>query len=100
MDAAAMLRRARRSAGLSQAELAARSGVAQPVISAYERGARQPSVRALQRLLATVGKRLAVVDIPVDVTRNGQVLRDLLDLVDRLPQRRDEPLSFPARWPR
>lgn len=65
-----MLKRARRSAGWSQAELAARSGVAQPVISAYERGARQPSVRALQTLLAALGKRLAVVDESVDATRN------------------------------
>jgi transcriptional regulator with XRE-family HTH domain len=94
-----MLVRARRSAGWSQAELAARSGVPQPVISAYERGARQPSVRALQRLLDALGKRLEVVDAQLDLVRNGQVLRELLDLADRLPQRRDRPLDLPReRW--
>ncbi len=94
-----MLHRARATVGWSQAELAARSGVPQPVISAYERGSRQPSVRALQRLLTALGKRLAVIDAKVDVVRNGQVLRELLDLVDRLPQQREGPLEFPAgRW--
>jgi len=39
--AGALLRSARTGTGLSQAELAARAGVAQGVISAYESGHRQ-----------------------------------------------------------
>ena len=39
-----LLREARRKAGLSQVELGRRAGVTQSVVSAYESGARQPSV--------------------------------------------------------
>jgi transcriptional regulator with XRE-family HTH domain len=42
--AAALLREARRRAGLSQTELAVRAGVAQSVISAYETGRREPAL--------------------------------------------------------
>ncbi len=51
LTAGALLRQARRSAGLSQVELAARAGVTQSVISAYESGHRQPSVPALAALV-------------------------------------------------
>lgn len=40
----------RRARGLTQDQLAARSGVAQPNIAAYESGRRKPSVRMLARL--------------------------------------------------
>ncbi len=47
--------RARRSrAGLTQAELAARSGVAQPNIAAYEAGRRRPSPATVARLNAAL----------------------------------------------
>jgi len=44
------LRRLRREAALSQRELAARTGVPQPNIAAYESGRRQPSSETLERL--------------------------------------------------
>ena len=53
-----MLRQARKRAGLSQAELAARAGVTQSVISAYESGQRQPSIPALTRLIEAAGFQL------------------------------------------
>lgn len=46
------VREFRRAAGLSQAELAQRSGVAQPNIAAYEAGRRKPSAEMLERLRA------------------------------------------------
>jgi predicted nucleotidyltransferase/DNA-binding XRE family transcriptional regulator len=49
--AGALLRQARKRVGLSQVDLAARAGVTQSVISAYESGQRQPSVPALARLV-------------------------------------------------
>lgn len=49
--AGALLRQARRRAGLTQVELAVRAGVTQSVISAYESGQRQPSIPALARLI-------------------------------------------------
>jgi predicted nucleotidyltransferase/DNA-binding XRE family transcriptional regulator len=56
----ALLRDARRRAGLTQVELARRAGVTQSVISAYESGARQPSLPTLSRLVAATGLELAV----------------------------------------
>jgi len=59
MDTAAvLLRAARLRAGLSQAELGRRAGVTQSVVSAYESGARQPSVPTLARLVAATGLEL------------------------------------------
>jgi transcriptional regulator with XRE-family HTH domain len=50
-----LLRNARAAAGISQAHLAALSGVAQPNISAFERGRRMPSAGNLQRLVEACG---------------------------------------------
>lgn len=54
-----MLRQARRRAGMSQVELAARAGVTQSVISAYESGHRQPSLPTLAALIEATGFELA-----------------------------------------
>ncbi|WP_197745674.1 XRE family transcriptional regulator [Mycobacterium heidelbergense] len=51
----------RRAAGLTQDELAARSGVAQPNIAAYESGQRIPSAAMLDRLGAVAKPRPSVV---------------------------------------
>jgi uncharacterized protein len=59
-QAGALLRRARRGAGLSQAELAARAGVTQSVISAYESGQRQPAVPTLATLIDAAGYDLVL----------------------------------------
>jgi uncharacterized protein len=58
--AGALLRRARTSAGLSQAELAARAGVTQSVISAYESGHRQPALPTLAALIEAAGYELMI----------------------------------------
>jgi transcriptional regulator with XRE-family HTH domain len=50
-----MIKAARSSAGLTQAELGERAGVAQPVVSAYERGRRQPTLPVLWELIAAAG---------------------------------------------
>lgn len=60
--AGALLRRARVAAGLSQAELAARAGVTQSVISAYESGHRQPALRTLAALIDAASHEL-VIDV-------------------------------------
>jgi uncharacterized protein len=86
--AGSLLRRARRDAGISQAELAFRAGVAQSVISAYEAGRRQPSLPTLARLIDAAGSEL-VVDIqhqPPQLSRlsgpvGRQVRRKRRDLV-------------------
>jgi hypothetical protein len=57
-SAAALLRAARRKAGITQVELARRAGVQQSVISDYERGQREPSLATLSRLVRAAGLRL------------------------------------------
>lgn len=61
-----VLREARQRAGLSQAELARRAGVAQSVISAYENSRREPGMAMLARLVEAAGHRLNVeaVEVP------------------------------------
>jgi len=58
MDGAALLRSARRRAHLTQGQLAARAGITQSVVSAYESGRRQPSVPTLAALIAATGFEL------------------------------------------
>jgi predicted nucleotidyltransferase/DNA-binding XRE family transcriptional regulator len=91
MSAGTLLREARTRARLSQTDLARRAGVAQSVVSAYEAGHRQPSLRTLQRLVAATGGRL-VLDLepgpPLGLpdTRLGRRLRQrrqaILDLAE------------------
>ena len=86
--AGSLLRRARQGAGISQAELAFRAGVAQSVISAYEAGQRQPSLPTLAKLVDAAGSDL-VVDIqqqPPQLSRlsgplGRQVRRKRRDLI-------------------
>lgn len=58
---AALIRNARTRAGLTQDELARRSGVRQPNVAAYESGQRQPSSTMLDRLLAAARPRPSAV---------------------------------------
>jgi predicted nucleotidyltransferase/ribosome-binding protein aMBF1 (putative translation factor) len=60
VTAGVLLRQARKRAGLSQVDLAARAGVTQSVISAYESGQRQPSIPALARLVDATGFELTM----------------------------------------
>ncbi|RIJ77537.1 helix-turn-helix domain-containing protein [Nakamurella silvestris] len=83
------MRQARERAGLSQSELSARTGVAQPNIAAYETGRRSPSSDMLGRIFAALRlppsvlvarRRDAVLEIAAsnkasDVRVFGSVLR-------------------------
>lgn len=60
MTASALIRDARRAAGLTQSELARRAGTSQPAIARYERGAASPSVATLDRILRAAGQRLVL----------------------------------------
>lgn len=55
-----MIREARRRSGLSQAELARRARVSQPVISAYESGRREPGMSMLTKLVEASGHTLRI----------------------------------------
>ena len=58
--AGALLHKARSEAGLTQAELAARAGTTQSVVSAYESGHRQPSMPTLAALVDAAGCELVI----------------------------------------
>jgi uncharacterized protein len=57
-DMATVIRRARKAAGLSQAELAQRAGTSQPALARYETRAALPTLPTLERLLLGCGLRL------------------------------------------
>ncbi len=61
--------RARKEAGLTQAELAARAGTAQAVISRIERGTMSPTLDTLTRIAKGLGMRPVVAFEPLDVPR-------------------------------
>ena len=82
VTAGALLRQARKRAGLSQVELAARAGVTQSVISAYESGHRQPSVPALAALVDAAG-----YDLVMSVRRQPGRLQRLSGPVGRRVRR-------------
>src|ERR671915_2271991 len=60
VEVAAVIRRARARAGLSQTQLAARAGTSQPALARYESGATLPTLPTLERLLSACGRRLQV----------------------------------------
>lgn len=55
---------ARKEQGLSQRELEAISGVKQPQIARMERGNANPQLDTMLKVLAAMGKTLAVVPLP------------------------------------
>ena len=81
--AGALLRHTRVGARLSQAELAARAGVTQSVISAYESGHRQPALTTLAALIDAAGYELIV-----NVRRRPRRLGRLSGPVGRRVRRR------------
>jgi uncharacterized protein len=90
--AGAVLRDARRRAGLSQVELARRAGVTQSVISAYESGHRQPALPTLAVLVEAAG-----FDLEVNVRRQPAGVARLTGPVGRrVRQRRRELVAAAA----
>lgn len=76
VSAAETIRTARTRASLTQAELAQRSGIAQNVISEYERGKREPSFRAVDAILHAAG--LVIEYVPYTALRRVRDQRDEL----------------------
>ena len=74
-----LLREARRRAGLSQSELAARAGVTQSVVSEYEADKRQPAVPTLARLVdgADPARPVEVVTIALGSGADAKALRNI-----------------------
>jgi transcriptional regulator with XRE-family HTH domain len=88
---------ARKAAGISQAELARRAGMTRSVVNVYERGHREPGSEALARLLTATGHRLAAEPVasPVDPSRAGRILEQVLELAEALPYRAGRENDYP-----
>jgi len=102
VDAASVLRRARRAAGLTQQALAARTGTSQAAISAYENGSKEPSLGTLSRLLSATGHELRLgrstpIRVPSrqEQARVARTLLDVLELAAALPTRHQLELRYP-----
>ena len=66
----ALVREARRRAGLTQRELAARAGTSQAAVARIERGRQTPSLETLQRLIRACGLDLRIHLAPPDGHRD------------------------------
>lgn len=95
-SASTIIRRARELSGLTQAELARRSGIAAPTISAYETGTRDPSVTNLLRILDAARLDLALQESVR--THRGRRLDQALSLSDVLPRDGREDKPPPRSW--
>jgi transcriptional regulator with XRE-family HTH domain len=68
-----VLRQAREDREISQEDLAARSGVQQSAISAYERERRVPGWHAAERLFAAMGLQMRIGLEPLDTDIDAQI---------------------------
>ncbi|MCJ7436868.1 MAG: helix-turn-helix transcriptional regulator [Acidimicrobiia bacterium] len=103
MAADTTIRTARRRAGLSLRELGERAGTSHSTLSAYEYGAKVPTVETLIRIVRAAGFGLDLELSPrtggPDLTARGRELVDVLDLAARFPARHDAKLHFPKFGP-
>jgi transcriptional regulator with XRE-family HTH domain len=92
-----LIAQVQRTSGLTQAELARRSGLQPSVLSAYAHGRRQPSVAALARISHAAGLDLTISPLAdADaLERSGKILVDVLELADRMPSKPRGELRYP-----
>jgi transcriptional regulator with XRE-family HTH domain len=85
MELNALIHNARRSAGITQLELANRAGTAQPAVAAYESGVRTPNLATLERLLGACEYDVEVLARPrvrrgaASLAELGRTIRDDLE---------------------
>lgn len=75
METGTLIRDARRAADITQVELAARAGTAQPAVAAYESGARTPNLATLRRLLGAC-------EHDIELTAHARVRRGAASLAE------------------
>jgi transcriptional regulator with XRE-family HTH domain len=94
MKASRLALAARKRVGLTQRELAERTGIPQPMISAIERGQQDPRHGTLERIMAAAGQELDMVmraGAGVDRTQFVESLR-------MTPEQRLRNSAAGARW--
>lgn len=97
MTGADVIRRARRRAGISQAELARRLGTKQPVVARWEGGAQSPTLESVARAVAACGLRL---DLSIEDADAGEdaLLREWAKLTPKERLRRNRALLETEEW--
>lgn len=100
MDAGRLIREARRRAGLTLRALAERAGTSHSTLSAYESGAKVPTVTTLERVVRAAGFALDF-DLARRIDRadglaRGDELAAVLDLADAFPARHLPSLECPV----
>jgi transcriptional regulator with XRE-family HTH domain len=99
MEAGAVLREARRRAGLSLRRLAERAATSHPTLVAYESGAKIPRVDTLDRIVGAAGFDLDLELAPAmaggDPAARSRELLAALELAEQFPARRGRTLEFP-----
>lgn len=95
MISGATLRTLRRRSGQTQAQVAAVTGIPVTVLSAYERGRRQPGVDSAARVVAALGFRVEFVTATTPDVR-ARRLEEVLALASALPYR-PRPLATARR---
>ena len=78
------LRELRRRTGRTQIDVAVAAGLPASVLSAYERGRRQPGLETVSRLLEVLGFRVEFVPL-LDPRVQARRLEDVLGLAEALP---------------
>ena len=74
----------RRQTDRTQTEVAAAVGIPASVLSAYERGRRQPSLAIASRIIDTLGYSVKF-DFVLDPCEQASRLHDVLELAEALP---------------
>jgi len=96
---ATTLARARRQAGLSLRELAARAGTSHATILAYERGTKMPGTATFLRLLDACGYGVEIrLDRRIrerDGLARGEELEQVLRLAEQFPVRVPKRIDYP-----
>jgi transcriptional regulator with XRE-family HTH domain len=82
----ATLRDLRRLTGRKQTEVAHAAGIPASVLSAYERGRREPGLSTAARIIDALGFRAQFVRLP-DPQRQARDLEEVLRLAEALPYR-------------
>jgi transcriptional regulator with XRE-family HTH domain len=101
VDAARLIRTARRRAGLTLRELAERACTSHSTLAAYEQGRKTPNVDTLDRILTACGFRVDVTltarppDVAADPAARGRELVEVLELAEMFPARHARTLRFP-----
>lgn len=101
MDAARLIRMARRRAGLTLRELAARAHTSHSTLAAYEQSRKTPNVDTLDRILTACGYRVDVslsprpAEVAVDPAARGRELVEVLELAEMFPARHSPTLTAP-----